>query len=393
MPVDPVTLAVELIKCPSVTPKESGTLSIIETVLKNGGFTCNRVERNGVSNLFARWGDKETGLNFCFNGHVDVVPAGDLNSWSTSPFGAEIKDGFLFGRGAADMKSGVAAFVAAAVNFVWAEKPHGSVVLTISGDEEGPAKDGTLAILDWMRSRNEKIDHCIVGEPTSISALGDCLKIGRRGSITFYLTAEGLQGHVAYPDKALNPLPAMTNLIQILMNKPLDKGSKHFSPSSLNVTTIDTGNTAVNVIPSQVSSTINIRFNDNHTEESIVQWVRQRIEEVTKKTGVNFDLTCKLSAEPFVTLPGSFSNLIAETIERELSVKTTLSTSGGTSDARFIKDWCPVVELGLLGETMHKIDEKVAVAQIHALSSLYQNILRDYFKQFNRVNSATSQDG
>ena len=389
MPVDPVKLAIDLIKCPSVTPKESGTLSIIETVLIEGGFTCNRIERNGVSNLFARWGHSDNGLSLCFNGHIDVVPAGDPNSWSKDPFGGEIKDGILFGRGAADMKSGVAAFVAASINFVQEEKPAGSLVLTISGDEEGPAKDGTKAILDWMKKRDEKIDHCIVGEPTSKKILGDCIKIGRRGSINLQFTAHGVQGHVAYPEKTLNPITAMTSLLHALMQKPLDAGSDYFAPSSLNVTTIDTGNSAVNVIPEKVSSAINIRFNDNHDENSIIQWVQSEMDITTKKTGVNFQLQYRVSAEPFITPPGTFSDLISKTIERELRVETTLSTSGGTSDARFIKDWCPVVEVGLVGETMHKVDENIEIIQIQALSSLYQKILWEYFNKSDTLGYAT----
>ncbi len=376
---DPVKLTADLIRCPSVTPVEGGALVLLEGVLKDAGFTTTRVDRNGTPNLFARWGGQTNGRTFGFNGHTDVVPVGDEAAWSVDPFGAEIKDGFLYGRGATDMKSGVAAFAAAAIDFIRETPPNGSIVMAITGDEEGDATDGTVALLDWMDSQGEKIDHCLVGEPTCPNKMGEMMKIGRRGSVTGYFTATGVQGHSAYPHRAKNPLPAMAKLIDRLASHTLDEGSEHFDASTLAVTTIDTGNPANNVIPAQTRATVNIRFNDLHTSESLTQWLQQVAEEVAKETGIDIALRTQVSGESFFTPPGELSGLIAKAVKAETGVEPELSTSGGTSDARFVKNHCPVVEFGLVGKTMHQVDERVEVAQIHQLKEIYTRILREYF--------------
>ncbi len=376
---DPVKLTADLIRCPSVTPVEGGALVLLEGVLKDAGFTTTRVDRNGTPNLFARWGGQTNGRTFGFNGHTDVVPVGDEAAWSVDPFGAEIKEGFLYGRGATDMKSGVAAFAAAAIDFIRETPPNGSIVMAITGDEEGDATDGTVALLDWMDSQGEKIDHCLVGEPTCPNKMGEMMKIGRRGSMTGYFTATGVQGHSAYPHRAKNPLPAMAKLIDRLASHTLDEGSEHFDASTLAVTTIDTGNPANNVIPAQTRATVNIRFNDLHTSESLTQWLQQVAEEVAKETGIDIALRTQVSGESFFTPPGELSGLIAKAVKAETGVEPELSTSGGTSDARFVKNHCPVVEFGLVGKTMHQVDERVEVAQIHQLKEIYTRILREYF--------------
>ena len=258
--IDPVELSADLIRCPSVTPAEAGALSLLETLLGGHGFACTRIKRGGIDNLFARWGVGKNGKSFAFNGHTDVVPVGDLSQWQSDPFGGDIKEGVLYGRGAVDMKSGVAAFAAAAIEFVNETPPDGSVVLMITGDEEGDAHHGTTAILDWMREAGESIDHCLVGEPTSPNHMGEMMKIGRRGSLTAFITAKGVQGHSAYPHRAKNPLTALVALLDRLATHPLDQGTAHFDASTLAITTIDTGNTATNVIPAAAKATVNIRF-------------------------------------------------------------------------------------------------------------------------------------
>ncbi|MDA7451074.1 succinyl-diaminopimelate desuccinylase [Planktomarina temperata] len=374
--IDPAALTEDLIRCASVTPQEGGALQLLERLLTAHGFHCTRVDRGDVSNLFARWGQGKT---FGFNGHTDVVPVGDLNAWSVDPFGAEIRDGFLYGRGATDMKSGVAAFTAAAIDFVTESPPDGSVVLAITGDEEGPAKDGTVALLDWMQTQGERMDHCLVGEPTCPDVMGDMMKIGRRGSMNGYFTITGVQGHAAYPHRANNPLPAMARLMDQLSTATLDTGTAHFDASTLAVVTIDTGNPATNVIPAQCRATVNIRFNDAHSGASLTDWLQEHADEVSKDFNLRVDLDVSISGESFMTPPGELSDLVARAVQVETNRTPVLSTSGGTSDARFMQHHCPVVEFGLVGKTMHQVDERVEIAQIHQLKSIYTRILRDYF--------------
>ncbi|MEC8628957.1 MAG: succinyl-diaminopimelate desuccinylase [Pseudomonadota bacterium] len=376
---DPVALTADLIRCPSVTPVEGGALVLLERLLGDAGFDCTRVDRNGTANLFARWGAKGHARSFGFNGHTDVVPVGDEGAWTVGPFSGEIKDGKLWGRGATDMKSGVAAFAAAAVDFVTQTPPDGAVIMTITGDEEGDATDGTIALLDWMDANNEAMSACLVGEPTCPNTMGEMMKIGRRGSLTAYFTAKGTQGHAAYPHRALNPLPALARLIDRLASHELDQGTDHFDASTLAVTTIDVGNPATNVIPAEGRATINIRFNDIHSGDSLTQWLQSQIDAVAAETGVAFDMRIKVSGESFLTPPGALSDLVAAAVLDETGVDPVKSTSGGTSDARFVKNHCPVVEFGLVGKTMHQVDEHVEVAQIEQLKSIYTRILRDYF--------------
>ena len=374
--IDPAILTADLIRCASVTPQEGGALQLLERLLTAHGFQCTRVDRGEVSNLFARWGKGKT---FGFNGHTDVVPVGDLKAWSVDPFGAESRDGFLYGRGATDMKSGVAAFAAAAIDFVKESPPDGSVVLAITGDEEGPAKDGTVALLDWMQAQGEGMDHCLVGEPTCPDVMGDMIKIGRRGSMNGYFTVTGVQGHAAYPHRANNPLPAMARLIDQLSTASLDAGTEHFGASTLAVVTMDTGNPATNVIPAQCRATVNIRFNDAHSGASLTNWLQEHADKVAKAFDVRIDLDVVISGESFITPPGELSDLVAHAVQVETNRTPVLSTSGGTSDARFVQHHCPVVEFGLVGKTMHQVDERVEIAQIHQLKSIYTRILRDYF--------------
>ena len=374
--IDAADLTADLIKCSTITPNEGGALRLIEKKLSKHGFTCTRVDRGQVSNLFARWG---SGNTFGFNGHTDVVPVGDLSLWSVDPFGAEIHNGWMYGRGATDMKSGVAAFVAAAIDFVTSTPPNGSVVLAITGDEEGPAKDGTLALLDWMKANKEVMDVCLVGEPTCPDEMGQMIKIGRRGSLNAHFTVVGVQGHSAYPHRAKNPLPAMARLIDQLSTSELDQGTKHFDASTVAVVNIDTGNPATNVIPAQSSATVNIRFNDAHSGKSITDWLRQHTDDIINTFGVDINTKIHISGESFITPPGTFSNLVARAIQVETNREPILSTSGGTSDARFVQHHCPVVEFGLVGKTMHQVDERVEIAHIHKLKSIYTRILSDYF--------------
>ena len=374
--VDPAQLTADLIRCASVTPVEGGALTLLEDRLSSVGFTCTRVDRSDVSNLFARWG---TGKTFGFNGHTDVVPVGDVAAWTVDPFGAEIRDGFMYGRGATDMKSGVAAFAAAAMDFVSKTPPDGSIVLAITGDEEGPAKDGTVALLDWMQINGETMDVCLVGEPTCPDDMGQMMKIGRRGSMNAFFTITGQQGHSAYPHRAKNPLPAMARLVAQLSSAELDQGTEHFDASSIAVVTIDTDNTATNIIPAQTRSTVNLRFNDSHSGASLTDWLQAQADGIATEFDVSVELEISISGESFITPPGTLSELVARAVQIETNRTPEMSTSGGTSDARFVQHHCPVVEFGLVGKTMHQVDECVEIAQIHQLKSIYTRILRDYF--------------
>jgi succinyl-diaminopimelate desuccinylase len=377
--VDPVQLTADLIRCASVTPVEGGALVLLERLLAGAGFDCTRVDRGGVANLYARWGKKGANKAFGFNGHTDVVPVGDVSAWTQDPFGAAVVDGWMYGRGATDMKSGVAAFAAAAVDFVRQTPPDGAVILAITGDEEGDAVDGTVALLDWMAGQGERMTHCLVGEPTCPNEMGEMMKIGRRGSMTAYITAVGVQGHSAYPHRAKNPMSALVALLARLEEKPLDAGTAHFDASTLAITTIDCGNPATNVIPAKGTATVNIRFNDSHSGASLSEWLCAHAAAVQAETGVQISLRITISGESFLTPPGEFSALVARAVQAETGRVPEYSTSGGTSDARFVKDHCPVVEFGLVGKTMHQVDERVEVAQIHALKAIYARVLRDYF--------------
>jgi succinyl-diaminopimelate desuccinylase len=379
MAVDPVALTAALVRCPSVTPAEGGALQLLEPLLTDAGFVCTRVDRGGISNLFARWGRQGANRSFGFNGHTDVVPLGNPADWTVDPFGAEIKDGYLYGRGATDMKSGIAAFVAAAVDFVTDTPPDGAILIAITGDEEADAEHGTVALLDWMKANNESMSVCLVGEPTSPNEMGEAMKIGRRGSLTAFFTIHGVQGHSAYPDRAKNPLPAVARLVDRLSTHVLDTGSAHFDPSTLAVVTIDTGNPATNVIPATTRTTVNIRFNDLHSGASLTAWLRDEADAVAAAFGVRVEMSVKISGESFLTPPGPLSDMVADAVAAETGRRPALSTSGGTSDARFVKDHCPVVEFGLVGRTMHQVDERVSVAQIGQLKAIYGRILRTYF--------------
>lgn len=376
---DAAALTAELIRCPSVTPDEGGALVLLESVLTEAGFDCTRTDRGDIANLFARWGPKGHPRTFGFNGHTDVVPVGDEDAWTRPPFGAEVSDGVMFGRGATDMKSGVAAFAAAAMDFVRDTPPDGAVILAITGDEEGDATDGTPALLEYMDRHGEQMSVCLVGEPTCPNEMGEMMKIGRRGSMTAYFTVTGVQGHSAYPHRAKNPLPAMARLMDRLASHTLDQGSEHFDASTLAVVTIDTGNPANNVIPAQTRATVNIRFNDLHSSASLTKWLQSEADTVAEAFNVSIDMALKVSGESFLTPPGPLSDLVSNAVKAETGREPVLSTTGGTSDARFVKDHCPVVEFGLVGKTMHQVDECVPVEQIHQLKSIYHRILEDYF--------------
>ncbi len=377
--MDPVELTAKLVQCASVTPQEGGALVLLHDVLTQAGFDCAWADRGDVRNLYARWGDKGHARTFGFNGHTDVVPVGDAAAWTHPPFGAEVVDGVLYGRGSTDMKSGVAAFVAAAADLVQTTPPDGAVVIAITGDEEGDAVDGTVALLEHMDKTGEAMSVCLVGEPTCPANMGDMIKIGRRGSMTAWFDVTGVQGHSAYPHRAKNPVPALARLMDRLASHELDIGTDHFDASTLAVVTMDTGNTATNVIPAKCSGTVNIRFNDTHTGAGLSDWLNDEAAKIADMFDVNISVRIKISGESFLTPPGDLSALVAKAVEVETGVTPELSTSGGTSDARFIKDHCPVVEFGLVGQSMHKVDEHVAVAHIHQLKAVYSRVLRGYF--------------
>jgi succinyl-diaminopimelate desuccinylase len=376
--IDPVTLAQDMIRCNSVTPADGGTLDVLQWSLEDLGFKCHRLVFGGdgtdeVQNLYARWGTQQP--NLCFAGHTDVVPVGDRTAWTTDPFGGQIEDGKLFGRGASDMKSAVAAFVAACSRRLAEGGPNGSLSLLITGDEEGPAINGTKKVLEWMKDSGEVIDACIVGEPTNPNRLGEMIKIGRRGSVTADIVVQGTQGHVAYPHLADNPVGRLIKMLAALMAEPLDEGTDHFQPSNLEVTTIDVGNPATNVIPSEARARINIRFNDLQSSDGLTQWMTKTLDSI----GGPYTLDIRVTGEAFLTPPGSLSDLLAQSVKARLGVEPELSTTGGTSDARFIKDYAPVAEFGLIGSTMHKVDEHVAVEDIVALSDIYEDLIGRYF--------------
>jgi succinyl-diaminopimelate desuccinylase len=372
-----VALTAELVRRASVTPADAGALALVEGALAPFGFVCRRADRGGIANLHARRGTGRPVFGFC--GHTDVVPPGDAAAWTHPPFSGALADGALWGRGSVDMKSGVAAFVAAATAFVTATPPAGSVALLITGDEEGDARDGVRAILDWMASAGETLDACVVGEPTSAATLGDAIKIGRRGSMTVELTVRGVQGHAAYPDRARNPLPVLARVLDRWASEPLDAGTAHFEPSTLAITSIDVGNPASNVIPAEGRARVNVRFNDAHDAAGVLARLRTVADAAAGAAGVTATLTAQVSGESFLTAPGPFTALVADAVAEVAGARPAFSTTGGTSDARFVKDLCPVVEVGLVGRGMHAVDERAEVAQIEGLTRIYGAILRRYF--------------
>lgn len=384
--IDPIDLTQALIRCPSVTPVEGGALELLARTLEPLGFRCERMDFSDrdtpdVANLYARLGSG--GRHFCFAGHTDVVPVGDPGAWTIDPFAATIENGTIWGRGASDMKSAIAAFVVATSRFLARRGRDfgGSISLMITGDEEGPSINGTRKMLERLAARNETIDACVVGEPTNPMRLGEMMKIGRRGSINIILTVRGIQGHVAYPHLVDNPIHRLTHMIEALVRTPLDQGSAHFQPSSLQVTTVDVGNPTENLVPGKVEARFNIRFNDRWTSKTLLAEVHRRLQAAHESLGGNgtWETTHRVSGESFYTPPGELSGLLAEAIREITGVDPELSTSGGTSDARFIRSACPVVEFGIVGETMHKVDERCSVADVHALARIYERLLDRYF--------------
>ncbi|WP_020697986.1 succinyl-diaminopimelate desuccinylase [Reyranella massiliensis] len=383
---DVVELTRALVRCESVTPKEAGALQILERTLEPLGFRCERMDftqagTDDVANLYARIGTG--GRHFCFAGHSDVVPVGDLSSWTIGPFAAELSGGYLFGRGAADMKGAIAAFTDATARFLSRRGRDfgGSISLLITGDEEGPAVNGTVKMLKRLAERGETIDVCVVGEPTSSKRFGDMMKIGRRGSMTVDLTVRGVQGHVAYPERLDNAVHRLSAIIEALVREPIDKGSTHFQPTSLQFTTVDVGNKATNIAPGVVRARFNTRFNDLWTSKTLLAHLQERIERASAAIGGNgtIEYEVSVSGESFYTPPGSLSDLVAGAIRDVAGVEAELSTTGGTSDARFIRSYCPVLEFGLVGESMHKVDEKSAIADLKTLARVYETVLDRYF--------------
>jgi succinyl-diaminopimelate desuccinylase len=366
---DPLPLAQALLRCPSVTPDDAGAQDVLAGALRALGFTVTRLRFGRIENLFARIG--QAAPHFCFAGHTDVVPAG--GAWTHDPFGGTVADGVLYGRGACDMKGAIAAFVAASAAQLEAGAPRGSISLLITGDEEGDAVDGTARVLDWLAEEGQMPDMCLVGEPTNPAVLGDTIKVGRRGSLTAQLAVHGRQGHAAYPHRADNPVHRLIRVLAALTGETLDSGNDAFEPSSLQVTSIDVGNVASNVIPACARATINIRFNDLHSGESLSAWLRQAVARECPRA----DLDIRVSGEPFRTSSGAFARRLAAVVERMTGVSPRLDTSGGTSDARFIARHAPVAEFGLVGATMHQVDECVPVADLRRLAEIYAAILRE----------------
>jgi succinyl-diaminopimelate desuccinylase len=385
---DALSIARDLLRCPSVTPADAGALGVLEKILTAAGFAVHRVTFGepgtaDIDNLYARIGDSAPHITFA--GHTDVVPPGDESAWSHGAFAGEVKDGLLYGRGAVDMKGGIACSVAAVLGHLAAhggkprEDGRGSISFLITGDEEDISVNGTIKLLQWVAARGEKLDHCVLGEPSNVEVLGDCIKVGRRGSLHGMLYVDGIQGHVAYPQRAANPVPDISRLIVALSDEPLDHGSAQFQASNLEFTSVDVGNKAGNVIPGQARAKFNIRFNDLHTQESLRQLVDERL---VKACGNR--IKARIVWEPsnsnvFVTKPGPFTDLAVAAIEEVTGRKPELSTSGGTSDARFIASYCPVIEFGLVGRTMHQIDERTPVAELEKLTKVYRGVLARYF--------------
>lgn len=375
--LDPLALAQALIRCPSVTPTDAGALDLVTKTLTSLGFRCRRLRFGAVDNLYARWGEGRPHL--CFAGHTDVVPPGDVQAWRHDPFAGALESGQLFGRGAVDMKSAMAAFIAAAAETLATRPPVGSISLLITGDEEGQALDGTRRMVDLLASEGEVVDHCLVGEPTSAERLGDMMKIGRRGSLNAAITVTGVQGHVAYPHRAANPVRPLITLLAQLQARRLDSGFEGFQPSNLEITSIDVGNTATNVIPGSAEARLNIRFNPAHRGADLVAWLSESCAEAERDFAGKVSLDARVSGEAFLTAPGAFTALVANAAADITGIQPELSTTGGTSDARFIRALCPVVELGLVGATMHAVDERVPVDDVLALTAIYQRVVARYF--------------
>lgn len=375
-PVDPLTLSCALIRCPSVTPEDAGALDVLIAALEPLGFSCHRLRfaeagAAPVDNLYARVG--ESGPTFCFAGHTDVVPPGA--GWSIDPFAADVRGDRLYGRGAADMKTAIACFVAAVARHLQGAGAGGSISLLVTGDEEGPAVNGTRKVLGWLAERGERLDACLVGEPTNPTTLGEMIKIGRRGSLNARLRVHGVQGHAAYPHLADNPIPRLIRMLGTLDAEPLDGGTEYFQPSTLTLTSVDVGNTASNVIPAEAAAAFNIRFNDRHTARSLTDWIEARCRSV----GGDCELEIECSGEAFVCEPGPLAGMVAAAAGERTGRLPEFSTSGGTSDARFLKDACPVCEFGMVGESAHKVDESVPVADLAALTDIYAGVLARFF--------------
>ena len=383
--IDALELAQALIRKPSVTPSDAGAMDVVQAALQGLGFTCRRMRFGAIENLYARRGT--AGPNLCFAGHTDVVPPGDAAAWRHGPFEGRVQDGKLWGRGAADMKGGIAAFIAAVSQTLQAGEPSGSLSLLITGDEEGVATDGTRRVVEALAIDQERIDHCIVGEPSSAEALGDMIKIGRRGSLNAVITVEGRQGHVAYPHRAANPTRPLIQLLGRLQAHRLDEGWPQFQPSNLEVVTVDVGNPAANVIPARAQARLNIRFNPGHTSASLIQWLEQERHDAEAgfEGGGRIKMDVQVSGEAFLTEPGDFVSLVQQATQDALGCTPELSTTGGTSDARFICKLCPVLELGLVGASMHAVDEHVPAKDIQALADLYRLIIQRYFVRFGRT--------
>lgn len=378
---DPLDLARRLIQAPSVTPADEGALDVLSDALTTLGFTVSRHRFDEVDNLYARLGTAKP--VFCFAGHTDVVPPGPESEWTRAPFAGDVENGVLWGRGAADMKGAIAAMVAGTARFLEAAgQPAGSIAFLITGDEEGPAVNGTKKLLEQITTDGERLDHCLVGEPTNPHQLGETIKAGRRGSLNGVITVTGRQGHVAYPDKAENPIPVLMSVLQRLTGRTLDDGAPHFQASNLEVTSIDVGNAPHNVIPGRAQAKFNIRFNTRHTGSDLTRWIQDEAKSVALGSGCTVDLDLKVTGEAFLTPPGPFTDLVKAAVTEATGRQPALTTGGGTSDARFIKDYCPVVEFGLVGETMHQIDERVDAADVTALSAIYADILCRYFRTF-----------
>jgi len=382
--MDPLELSQALIRCPSVTPTDGGAMDVLQGALEGLGFTCHRLPFAGgggaaVENLYARIGTDAP--NFCFAGHTDVVPVGDVDRWSHDPFAADIEGGRLYGRGASDMKTGIAAFVAATARFLESRGTAfgGSISLLITGDEEGDAINGTPKVLGWLKDQGEALDVCLVGEPTNTARIGDTIKIGRRGSMNVALTVNGISGHAAYPELADNPVHRLILMLADITAAPLDDGTDHFPASQPVVTSIDVGNTVTNVIPAAATARFNIRFNDLHSGDSLEKLLRQRFDAISGPGGGDYDLAVRVSGEPFLTAPGPLSAVIADAAQAVTGTPAEFSTSGGTSDARFIKDHCPVAEFGMINDTAHKANESAGVNDISMLSDIYQAVLDRFF--------------
>ena len=382
--INELQLAKELIRFPSITPVDAGIMSFLEKKLKSLGFKTKILEfkeknTKPVKNLYARLGNK--GPNFCYAGHLDVVPAGNLKDWTVNPFKPAIKNGHLIGRGANDMKSSIAAFVAAVSNFVLSNKKFkGSISFLITGDEEGVAINGTKKVVEYLRKKKEKIDFCLVGEPTNPNKLGEMIKIGRRGSMTGRLSVIGVQGHVAYPQRANNPSTALVQILKELKEIKFDKGTKDFQPTNLEITKININNSADNVIPGLANATFNIRFNNKHSSNSLKKKINKIVQKICKKNKSKFKIEYNVSGEAFLTKPNKTTFMVRDTIKKITKINPVFSTTGGTSDARFIRKISPCLEFGLVGRTMHKIDEVVALTDLKKLTLIYLNILKNYFK-------------